>query len=680
MTGGEDAYARVLTAAGLEVVAGGPADDVLPPWAARRPVVAFDAEPTVAVRRDRPDVVAEVNAQWHRLAAEYGVIGPDGTFLVCAPDASGGSPGGALPPGPGHPDGWTRVRLAGAWDLAGVLGERPGRPEFLTASTDGDALLGVTSEEYDIRLVAKARVKRWQEETARAAARETPRERDAAWASWSHGPRPTERLHTAWLAGLAHNQGAPDEVLLRLLGRTRPLLRRRLPAPVVDAAVAHPDWAVRADLADFQPDMTAEQWTRLVFGEPGQARRLLLAGVAADRGAGLTDAGYERLATDPHPLARATAARLPGLPAHLLTALAVDPEAQVRAVACPPAWPHLGHPAREALLSDPDGTVRRAALLRYHEGGRLPRALFDELGLGQDAVETYALERAHAEELAAHPDPAWRRALATGPGLDPDLVARLAEDPDDEVRLEVSIRPDLTEARRSAVRVHVHPDAFRRHLPWVADLHDDPEAMRRLAASSHPWVRGAVARARRLPPDVVDRLAGDGDRVVRLFLAESCDNAPGWMLLEVWRWWPGSLSRPDRPRGHPNFPRSGLLRYADDPHPRMRLLALDDPESTAGLVERLGRDPDLWVRARAAADPRLSAASAVRLLDDPRALVRQQAMLHPALPARTLIRLLRDGATAEDAARNPALPVPVMHAMIDAREPGGRPAVGRDAD
>jgi hypothetical protein len=93
----------------------------------------------------------------------------------------------------------------------------------------------------------------------------------------------------------------------------------------------------------------------------------------------------------------------------------------------------------------------------------------------------------------------------------------------------------------------------------VADLHHDPEAMRRPAGSSQPWVRGAVARARRLPPDVVDRLAGDGDRVVRLFLflAGSCDDAPGWMLLEVWRWWPGSLSRPDRPRGHPGFPRSG---------------------------------------------------------------------------------------------------------------------------
>jgi outer membrane protein assembly factor BamB len=57
-------------------------------------------------------------------------------------------------------------------------------------------------------------------------------------------------------------------------------------------------------------------------------------------------------------------------------------------------------------------------------------------------------------------------------------------------------------------------------------------------------------------------LARDEDRVVQLFLAESCDDAPADMLLEVWQWWTGSLSRPDRPHGHPNFPRHGLLRYS----------------------------------------------------------------------------------------------------------------------
>ncbi|WNO76344.1 PE-PGRS family protein [Streptomyces sp. AM8-1-1] len=654
MNAGGDEYAQLLTRAGLEIVGDGRGDDVLPTWVAMRPVVAGNAEPTVAVRHDRPDLVAELNAQWFRLAVECGVIGEDGDFLI---SASGGAGGG-----------WTRVRLAHSWDLAGTLGDRPGLAEFLTAATDGDAILGMTSEEYETWLVAKDRVGQWQEETARAAARESPQERAAAWASLLNGPRPTEQLYASWMEGLGGNRAAPEDVLRRLLGRAHHFLWRKQPASVVDAAIAHPDWQVRSRLAESQPDMTADQWTRLVFGEPGHARRLQLAELAAHRQVSLTDAGYERLAGDPSPHARAAAARLPGLPRRLLTLLADDPDSAVRATACAHLWPHLDRPSRDALLTDPDGEVRTAALLKHHEDHPMPRSLFDELDLGPRGIERYAVERAHAEERSVHPDPQWRLALARNPHLEPGLVAQLAEDPDDDVRLAVSLRPDLTEEQRAAVRVDIDPRNFRRGVSWVTDLHDDPEAMRLCAASSHLLVRSGVARAKRLPPDVVERLARDEDRVVRLFLAESCDDAPGWMLLEVWRWWSGSFSFPGRPHGHPNFPRTGLLRYADDPHPRMRLLALDDPDSTAELVERFSRDPDEEVRARAASDPRLSAASAVRLTDDPRSSVRLEAAGNPCLPARTLIGLLRDRERAQVAAGNPALPVSVMHGMIDARE------------
>lgn len=134
-------------------------------------------------------------------------------------------------------------------------------------------------------------------------------------------------------------------------------------------------------------------------------------------------------------------------------------------------------------------------------------------------------------------------------------------------------------------------------------LHEDEEAVRRLAASAHLLLRSSVATARRLPPDVVERLARDEDRVVRLFLAERCDDAPADVLLEVWQWWNGSYSTPDRPYGHPNFPRRDLLRYADHPHPRLRQLALDDPDSTPALVERFSGDEDAEVRLRAATDP-----------------------------------------------------------------------------
>ncbi|WP_328302722.1 hypothetical protein OG389_33730 [Streptomyces sp. NBC_00435] len=241
----------------------------------------------------------------------------------------------------------------------------------------------------------------------------------------------------------------------------------------------------------------------------------------------------------------------------------------------------------------------------------------------------------------------------------------LAADPEHAVRLAVSVRPELTEEQRTGLLAGLELDGMRRTVPWVVALHGDPEAMRRLAASVHPVLRGSVARSRRLPADVVERLAGDEDRVVRLFLAEECDDAPADMLLEVWNWWTGSLSTPNRPYGHPNFPGRDLLRHAQDPNRRLRQLALDDPDSTADLVERFSRDGDEEVRARAATDPRLSAESALRLLEDPDPYVRRLAAQHPRLPVAALAGLLGDEETARAAARNPALPEWVMRRMLD---------------
>ncbi|GGQ84423.1 hypothetical protein [Kitasatospora griseola] len=200
-------------------------------------------------------------------------------------------------------------------------------------------------------------------------------------------------------------------------------------------------------------------------------------------------------------------------------------------------------------------------------------------------------------------------------------------------------------------------------LRWVGALFHDPDAMRQLAAHPNRWIRRSVARAPRLPADVAARLGRDEDRVVRLFLTESCADAPAETLLDVWSWWPGSLSFPGRPRNHPNFPRDGLRHRAHDPRPRVRLLALDDPAAPTALAVLLAADPDPAVRARAAEDLRLPSATVLALLADSDLTVRQVAARHPALPAPTLAALLRDPATAEDAARNPAVPLPVALRM-----------------
>lgn len=227
--------------------------------------------------------------------------------------------------------------------------------------------------------------------------------------------------------------------------------------------------------------------------------------------------------------------------------------------------------------------------------------------------------------------------------------------------------PPVTPQEMAAMAAEVpdiEPGHFTTALWWVGALHGNAEAMRRLAASPKLLVRRSVARAPRLPADVVAALARDQDRVVRLFLAESCDDAPPEMLLEVAAWWTGSLSFPGRPQSHPRFPRDGLLRYVADPNPRMRALALADPESTSALAEQLRHDPDPIVRRAAAEDHRLSPESLRSLAADTDQRVRLRAWLNPSISANTLVTLLLNAGSAKQAARNPGIPVPVMHRMV----------------
>lgn len=201
-------------------------------------------------------------------------------------------------------------------------------------------------------------------------------------------------------------------------------------------------------------------------------------------------------------------------------------------------------------------------------------------------------------------------------------------------------------------------------LWWIGALQHDAEAMRQLAASPNLLVRRSVARATRLPEDVAALLGRDEDRVVRLFLSESCDDAPAEMLLEVASWWGGSFSFPGRPRNHPNFPRAGLLRFAADPNPRLRLLALDDPAATHALVEQLGHDPERIVRMAVAEDRRLSPDSLRRLALDPEEGVCWRAWMNPSLPLEILAQLLLDPRSAEFAAHNPVIPIDVVRHML----------------
>ncbi|MFJ9822806.1 PE-PGRS family protein [Streptomyces sp. NPDC101160] len=660
---------RALERAGLERVGTWYVDRGMPPNRARRLLAWAAPAPAAVLPRTATDAFRE---EWRRLAYAAGLADQDGVVLVDGGQAI-----------------WAYARLDAEADPYALLDDGAGDSAsagdgygFQTMSTDGETLLAVTVAGEEIRLSVLDRLSERNEEAAREAVRETAQEREAAWASLfepfekcatveesvaveeSMEGGLSERLRHAWARGLARNKTVPAHLRHGLLGLNVWSLYGALPPETIEAALTHPEWRVRATLAEVHPHLTGEHWERLILGEEPERHRWILALLAAERRAEVSEEACRQLAADPSTRVRQEAARLTGLPVPVRRALAADSDGTVRANACPTAWPYLDDAQRQALLADPVAGVRTAARRAHHQQHPVTKADLDAGDLPGDVLETCRLDREPAEHLVRHGDPAQRAALAENPHLEPDLVAELGRDADAHVRHRVALRPDLTEQERASIDFEFDPASRQHTLPWVAALHDDPDAMRRLAASAHPLIRRSVARAPHLPQDVVGKLAVDEDRVVQLFLAESCEDAPADMLLRVWKWWTGNLSFPGRPRSHPNFPREGLLRYADDPDPRMRQLALDDPLSSAELVERFSRDTATEVRYRAATDPRLTPASAVRLLSDPERHIRSAALRDHRLPATVLVPLLRDVETADDAAMNPALPPDVVDRMI----------------
>ncbi|WP_345695938.1 PE-PGRS family protein [Kitasatospora terrestris] len=388
----------------------------------------------------------------------------------------------------------------------------------------------------------------------------------------------------------------------------------------------------------------------------------------------------ERWAADRDPQVRLQALWFRRPPASVVAALAGDPDPQVRAAVCEQAWPHLDAERRAALSTDPSPDVRGAADRQAGRERPMSRSEYDAL---DPAEQGRARSHRHLDDdLARHllddPEYAPRATLAGNPWLSPELVAELAEDDDYRVRDRVAVRPDATEELRARITSRVPEYHSYYRVEWVEDLHDDPEAMRRLARSASVAVRRSVARARLLPPDVLDLLARDPDSGVRSNLASHNEHAPAEVLLEAaveWTW-PGPVLR------RPDFPRDALIGFADHPDPMRRRLAPDAPGATAELVERLADDPDGRVRLRAAADPRLSPATALRLLagteqeyrafhDRPGRAVpethslREAVIGNPRLPVAALVGLLRDPHSARDAAANPAVPAAVAHRMID---------------
>lgn len=247
------------------------------------------------------------------------------------------------------------------------------------------------------------------------------------------------------------------------------------------------------------------------------------------------------------------------------------------------------------------------------------------------------LDRALAEALAGHQDDHERAAAAGDPRLPADLVARLALDPSDGVRLAVSMRPELTEQERAAIDYRVGRDDHIQPARWVTASRD-PDVLRRCARSGHVALRRSAAVNPTLPPDLVALLATDEDFAVRLLLCETHPAVPGQTVLDAYL--QARTASRGRLLGHPAFPRAGLARLADSADPDARALVALDPSAPAELVERLSHDPHPAVRGRMADDRRLPPARVLELFDDP--AVTGRAAASPHLPEPVMRRILAD--------------------------------------
>ncbi|WP_329122443.1 hypothetical protein [Streptomyces sp. NBC_01353] len=222
--------------------------------------------------------------------------------------------------------------------------------------------------------------------------------------------------------------------------------------------------------------------------------------------------------------------------------------------------------------------------------------------------------------------------LAENPALPERLFERLVEAGEEDVRLLLARRDDLTETQARTLRAHDDVDVWtlvaHRKITWAEVPRDDPHLL------------VAAAQAGIAPEAAVRELAAHPDREVRAGLAFYVTGLPPDLL-------------------------AALARDAD---PHVAASAAQSPELSSGLAEELARHPHVVVRAEFARNEHAPPALLASLLADGG---------HPA-PTRCAACHSRDERCADHwpgvrrirlaAATNPAVPPAGLEEFLDADE------------
>ncbi|MFI5801853.1 hypothetical protein [Streptomyces sp. NPDC051561] len=489
-----------------------------------------------------------------------------------------------------------------------------------------------------------------------------------------------------------------------------------LPPDLVDHLIAHADDDLADDLAT-RPDLTHPQALALLSRVPDSAVRLAHEGrltatdidpvthpdaalALLDNRAGTPE--WARLfAADPSVERRKCLAACPGLPADVVTTLALD--AEVRVVAELALW--AAPDVTAELAGHPHAEVRRAVALNEATpadvltalltGEGLPPALRclvcdqedtpfvhdrncprPDCDLPPDAACDGTHESTvHAVRLAAlanpatpaaalapfatHPSTLLRRALAARPDLPADSCEQLATDPVPGIRADLAANPATGESlirsladdpshdirRGLAHHPHIPLDVLI-HLAATTKLSDGPlprlttatpTEVKQLARSPHPAARMLVARLPHLPATIRDALANDPDARVTKSLAPQ----PGLNEAQL---------------------RSILNRHGSQAAAKLAA----NPGAPPALLEELARHdpPAKKALGEIARHPHATPPALLACLTDRRARI--TAAGHPTLPPPVIVGLLTDpdGEVVEAAAANPSLPAATMAAIL----------------